>query len=315
MDFPPETADYVQQIVDRNERVKTQLKALYNAYKKQEEVLKNRSEDLKRLRVYLKKAISRIRFVEDIPGKRIPFFLCFEIEVPGPDKPSFSLINQKLSAVKTVPTDGLFVATSYMAAFKLKTYSLGFVGASTEIPAAGVEVISPFTGRFRPISSTADPMNGAYIGPGVGASFIARTTAVVPDGGAYFTRGFRPGTIDFLWEVADEGSSRIHQNVPLLMPSRYLYSEFDRPLYLPTSDVYERGSAIRASIILTRNLDIVEFTTQPYQTTDGIWTEASWIQDVSGNQAVKNRSRLGLGGTLTFVMAGYKILQSQSPAV
>lgn len=320
--LPPEAAAYLQKMQDKNERIKLQLQNLYEEYKKREELLKGRGEELKRLRSLLRKAISKIRFVEDVPGKRVPYFLCFDVEVPGPTNPAFTLVNQRLSGVQTIPMDGSFVATAYMAAFRLKTFSLGpnvAVDHRTTDPVAGTEIITPLTGRFRPICSTADSFSGAYIGGGSpGFESNVADTSPPLTGGAWFTKMFRPGTIDFLWEVADEGSDRIHQN-NLLTPSRYLYSEFDRPLYLPTSDFFERGSVIRFSAIMTRDLGFAELNFTTYTTTTAIWAEAniSAADDftIANPSDTMARMLVGLGGTLTFTMMGYKILQSQSPAV
>jgi len=336
MDYPSNADEYLQRMQDRQERVKTQLQSLYSVYKKQESLLKGKATELKQLKSLLKKAIGRIRFAEDIPGKRVPFFLCFDVEIPGPGNPgqlltaarptnpSFSLRNQKFHRVQPITMDGPFVATAYTAAFRLKTFSLGpdaFTSQRTTDPAAGTEIITPLTGRFRPICSTSDPFNGAWVGlaPGTEASNVADT--VPPStGGAAFRNTFKPGTIDFLWEVADEGSSRVHQN-HYLTPSRYLYSEFDRPMYLPTSDFYERGSIVKFSATLTRDLGFAELSFTNYITTDGTWRDAGSnlpnadnfvLFPVSDTMA---RMWVGLGGTLTFTMMGYKILQSQSPAM
>lgn len=317
-DLSPEVARYLRQMGDKQERVETQLRALYRTFKQQSVLLEERSIELKQLKDTLNKAVSRIKYVEDIPGKRIPYFLNYEIALPGPDRPTFTLIGSRLSDVKSVSMDGPFVCTTYLAAFRLKTFSLGPIDADSRQsdPAVGSEIITPLTGRFRPISSTADPFSGAFIGPTIGALNVSDTSAGVPDGGAFFTRTFRPGTIDFLWEVADEGVDRQRQNT-VMTPSRYLFSEFDRPLYLPMSDFFERGSSIRFSCSLTRDLGFAELNFASYATTAGNWTEAN-VPDAdtySADSETRGRMVVGLGGTLTFTMLGYKILQAQSPAV
>jgi len=315
--LPPDVARYLRQMESKQERVETQLKALYSTFKKQSALLEDKSIELSQLKDTLRKAVSRIKYVEDIPGKRIPYFLNFEVSMPGPDRPTFTLVGTRLQDVKSVSMDGPFVCTTYMAAFRLKTFSLGPIDADTRQsdPPAGTEIITPLTGRFRPIASTADAMSGAFIGPTVGALNVSDTSAGVPDGGAYFTRTFRPGTIDFLWEVADEGVDRNRQN-QVLSPSRYLFSEFDRPLYLPIADFFERGSSIKFGCSLTHDLGFAELNFATYATDAGNWIDANIpaASTFSADSETRARMVVGLGGTLTFTMLGYKILQAQSPA-
>jgi hypothetical protein len=267
----------------------------------------DQSIEMKRLRHALKKAAERIRYIEDIPGKRVPYFMNFEIEIPGPTTPATTVAGQRLSDAKQVSQDGPFVATTYLGAFLMKTYSIGPYGDEVEgrpnDPPAGSEVITPLSGRWRPVASSADPFAGAYIGYSMGAASI---------GGAQAAQTFRPGTVDFLFEVADEGVDRLRQNqIPI--PSRYLFSEFDRPLYLPVSDFFERGSTIRFSATLTRELGFAEVN---YALLPNGFAEGDQVPPPDPSQAgAIGRVPVAVGGTLYFTMLGYKILQAQSPAV
>lgn len=255
----------------------------------------------------MQKAAQRIRYIEDIPGKRIPYFMQWKIQIPGPTTPSVSVVGQRLSDTKQVSADGPFVATQYLGGFLLRTFSLGLytleTGGRPNDPPAGTEVITPLSGRWRPLSSTADPFSGAYIGPGVGPISIA---------GAQVPQTFRPGTVDFLFEVQDESVDRLRQNqIPI--PSRYIFSEFDRPLYLPVSDFFERTTPITISATLTRDVGLAEIN---YTSTPQGFAEGS-LQPPPDPAAAGNVGRLvvALGGDLYITMAGYKILQAQSPAV
>lgn len=332
-----------------HERVEAQLKALYNAFRKQEEVLEDRSVQFEQLQELLKRAVHRIRYAETLPGRREPFAISFEIEVPlaagagtlltNPQLIPATNVGTPLSAVQRVAKDGPFVATTYLSAFKLKTYSLGPLdGTPPEVPngtdpAIGVEVITPLTGRFRPIASSSDPFSGAYIGPNIGVLNVSDTTDNDPDGGAFFTRTFRVGSIDFLWGIEDVNSVRLRQNGQAPIPSRFLHSEFDRPLYLPVADYYERGASIRFNAQLLHDLGYVEMNWNSYTTTsagaaaagDQVWTELfnaetdTALSDAdlfaAAPLASRARRRFGLGGTLYFTMLGYKILQPMEPAV
>jgi hypothetical protein len=307
MNDDPKLAAFLRRMAEQHEVFQGQIRALNKRTNSLISESQSDKMEIQRLQKELKKAAERIRYVEDIPGKRVPYTMNFEINIPGPTTPSVSVAGQRLSDTKQVSMDGPFVCTSYMSAFLMKTFSVGPYGDESagrpNDPPAGTEIITPLSGRFRPVASTADPFAGAYIGPDVGPSTIA---------GAQAVQTFRPGAIDFLYEIADEGVDRLRQNqVPT--PSRYLYSEFDRPNYLPVTDFFERGSSIRFSATLTRDLGFAEVNSALLP--NG-YTEVSVTPPPNPNlQGDIGRMVVAIGGTLYFSMVGYKILQAQSPAV
>lgn len=305
----PELAEQLRKLASKNQRLENQVKALVSRYKELAAQSEDDKIELKKLRQAVKKAAERIRYIEDIPGKRVPYFLQFEINIPGPTEPDTRVAGTLLSDTKQVSQDGPFVATQYLSAFLMKTFSIGpfgdeqaETGRLNDLP-AGAEVITPLSGRFRPVASTADPFSGAYIGYSMGPNTVAQAQTV---------NAFRPGTIDFLFQIADEGVDRLRQNqVPI--PSRYLFSEFDRPLYLPVSDFFERASSVRFSASLTRELGFAEVN---YAQLPNNFAEGG--QNPPPDPTEPNdigRVPVAIGGTLYFTMLGYKILQAQSPAV
>lgn len=307
--IPPELASFLRQQAARSDRAERQVQALLTRYKELAQQHEDYGIEIKQLRAALKKAAERIRYIEDIPGKRVPYSMTFEINIPGPTTPSVTVAGQKLSDTKQVSQDGPFVCTQYLSAFLMKTFSIGPYGddqsGRPNDPPAGTEVITPLSGRFRPVASSADPFAGAYIGYALGPATVA---------GAQAVQTFRPGIIDFLFEVADEGTDRLRQNqVPL--PSRYLFSEFDRPFYLAVSDFFERASSIRFSATLTRELGFAEVN---YALLPNGFAEGNQQPPPDPTNAVEpgsGRVAVAVGGTLYFTMHGYKILQAQSPAV
>lgn len=308
--LPPAAQQYMRRLANRNERVEMQLKALYKRCMQLAQAHADDQVVLKELRSAYKKAAERIRYIEDIPGKRIPYFLGFSIEIPGLTQPSTTVRGARLPDTKQVSQDGPFVCTTYMSAFLLKTFSIGPYDTPSpgrpNDPPAGSEVITPLTGRWRPVASTADPFAGAYIGAQVGPFSVA---------GAQAVQTFRPGIIDFLFEIQDESVDRLRQNqIPI--PSRYLMTEFDRPLYLPVSDFFERSSAITFAATLTRDLGFAEVN---YAALPNGFAEGNQNPPPDPSQASPannaGRAVVALGGTLYFTMVGYKILQAQSPAV
>lgn len=304
----PEVVAYLKRLENDHERQKMQIGALVSHYKRLASERESDKIELSRLKADLKKAAARIRYIEDIPGKRVPYFYQFQINIPGPTTPTQSVAGQRLTTIQQISQDGPFVCTTFLSAFLMKTYSIGPYSLADEgsgrpnDPAAGSEVITPLTGRWRPVASTADPFAGAYLGYGVGPN----TTA-----GALIPQTFRPGLIDFVFEIQDQSVDRMRQNTPI--PSRYLFSEFDRPIYLPVSDFYERGSTVQFGATLTRELGFAEvnYTSLPNSYAEG--NQSPPPDPEAANEV--GRVPVAIGGTLYFTMLGYKILQAQSPAV
>lgn len=312
----PEVAAYLRRMSNKQQRIEAQMEALQQRYQSMVAAAEDDKIELKRLGQALKKAASRIRYIEDIPGKRVPYFQGFQINIPGQSNPTVSLAGSRLSDAKQISQDGPFVCTTYLSAFMLRCFSLGgYPGTGDAVgrpndPDVGSEVNTPLSGRFRPVSSSADPFSGAYIGVGIGGVPAAAANVAA----AQAVQTFRPGIIDFLFEVADEGIDRLRQNqIPI--PSRYLFSEFDRPLYLPVSDFFERGSSIRFSATLTRDIGFAEinYASLPNGFQEGAVSPPP--DPIANNPTESGRMIVALGGTLYFTMLGYKILQAQSPAV
>jgi len=294
LNVPPQVASFLRNLNDKQARQSSQFEALAKAYRE----LRTRSEgdklEIQRLGEWVRKAASRIRYIEDIPGKRVPYTMNFEVSIPSQANQS-NPVGARIRAQQQVSMDGPFVGTMLMGAFRMQTFSLGPIEETyPNLPPLGEEVQTPLTGRFRPVASTADAFKGAYIGPGYGANATDVNT-------------FRPGEIDFLWEYADEGTDRERQN-QIPTPSRYLFSENDRPFYLAVSDFFERGTTIAFYLTLLRQVGLVEVNFGPGW--NGVTESpiASPIEDT-------DRVILALGGIVTLSIHGYKILQAQSPAI
>lgn len=303
----PAVAAYLRTLADDKARQNEQMQSLVRAYRRMQSEFSDNKLELKRQGDALAKAAKRIRYIEDIPGKRVPYFLNFAIEIPGPASPSQTIAGSRQTTTQPISQDGPFVCTTYLSSFLMKTYSLGPYGdeqsGRPSDPAAGTEVTSPLTGRFRPVASTADPFSGAYIGTRVGPLTVA---------GAQAMQTMRPGEADFLFDIYDASVDRNRQNnIPI--PSRYIFSEYDRPLYLPISDFFERSAVIQVGATLTRDLGFCEVN---YAALPGGFAEglSSPAPDPSANGSI-GRLSLSIGGTLYFTMLGYKILQAQSPGV
>lgn len=306
----PETAAVLRQMEEQHRKLFARTKVLNERYGKLATDYESQQLELRRMQEALSKSQKRIRYIEDIPGKRVPYFLNFSIDIPGPTEPGLTVAGTQLLDNKQVSMDGPFVCTSYMSAFLMRTYSQGPYDGRPSDPPAGTEVITPLTGRFRPVASTADPFSGAYIGARVGPITVA---------GAQAVQTFRPGEIDYLFEIQDNASNRNRQNqIPI--PSRYIFSEFDRPFYLPVGDFFERGSTVTWKMTLMHEIGIAEvnWATLPGGGfLPGFGFAEGELVPAPDPSAANNVGRLAvnLGGTVYFTMCGYKILQAESPAV
>jgi len=295
MNLPPQVAQFLRTLNDKQGRQAAQFDALAKAYRD----LRTRSEgdklEIQRLGEWVQKAAKRIRYIEDIPGKRVPYTMNFEVELPSLAN-SANPVGARVRSQQQVSMDGPFVGTMLLGAFRMRTYSLGSSIAFPDMPAVGEEIITPLTGRFRPIASTGDGFAGAYIGAGMGPG-------VDPLVEAALVNTYRPGEIDFLWEYVDEGTDRERQN-QIPTPSRYLFSESDRPFYLAVSDFFERGTTIAFYTTLLRAVGLAEVN-----------FSAGYNGYSESPIAPVERAILALGGTITLSIHGYKILQAQSPSV
>lgn len=307
---------FARQLASKQRRTEAQMEAVQQRYQELAAAAADDKMEIKRLGIALKKAADRIRYIEDIPGKRVPYFLGTQINVPGQSSPSVSLAGSRLVDSKQISQDGPFVCTTLMSAFLLKTFSIGPYAGTGDAPGrpndqpAGTEVITPLSGRFRPTASTADPFSGAYLGVGLGGIPAAAANTAA----AQAVQTFRPGTIDFLFEFSDDGVDRQRQNqIPI--PSRFMFSEFDRPLYLPVSDFYERGSSVKVAATLTRDLGFAEinYAALPNGFQEGGVSPPP--DPIANDPAQSGRMIVALGGTLYITLVGYKILQAQSPAM
>lgn len=304
----PAIAAYLRDMESSTKRQEAQIEGLTRAMRSLLSRTGDQKIEIQRQADALAKAAKRIRYIEDIPGKRVPYFLNFSIDYPGVGMPGMSVAGKQEVTSQPISQDGPFVCTTYMSSFLMKTFSVGPYGIAgngrPNDPAPGTEVITPLTGRFRPVSSTTDPFSGAYIGARVGPITVA---------GAQAVQTFRPGEVDFLFEIFDASVDRNRQN-QIPTPSRYIFSEFDRPLYLPISDFFSQSAVIQFKATMTREFGVAEVNYAQIPGSSGIAEgNASPPPDPAGTEG-EGRQAVAIGGTLYFTMLGYKILQAQSPA-
>jgi len=173
-----------------------------------------------------------IRYIERIPGRRIPFDFLVDVKISATD-PSLA------QGTRTVSQDGPFVATVRYAAFQS---ALQFQFKDPETGAAATFNGRSF-GRFRPVHSVADLVDAAagvfqpVIGmafPGTGAPIFASPSNM---------SSFRTMEWDGFIEFLNQGSGYPRSNQPV--PSAFWMSEVNSAFQLGALDFFERGETLQ----------------------------------------------------------------------
>lgn len=172
----------------------------------------------------------QVRYIEQIPGRRVPFDFMVQIPI-GPN------ITSEQQQANTVSQDGPFVAVARFAIFQSAYQFSVDDGSGT---------ISSFQGRsygrFRPIHSAWD-INDAQRGyqPVVGAVFPGAGNAIYasPDNHSNFRTMEFDGVINF----QNQGSAYQRQNTDT--PSAFYTSEINSAFSLGALDFFERGEVLQ----------------------------------------------------------------------
>jgi len=171
-----------------------------------------------------------LQYVENIPGRRVPYDMIATIQVADGTM-------SELQASLTVSQDGPFVAVARYAFF-LSQYSFQYTSPDT-----GNQTIfnGRSFGRWRPMHSAWDLNDGlprsevvqAVPAPGAGAPHI-----LSPSNGS----SFRSMEGDFTIKVENEGFAYPRQNTAV--PSPAWTKQINSPFGLAALDVFERGEVI-----------------------------------------------------------------------
>lgn len=178
-----------------------------------------------------------IRYIEQIPGRRIPFDLTVNI-------PIGANIESEQQAPTTISQDGPFVAVARYASFQ-SAYSFSRTDPETSNTAT---FQGRSYGRFRPVSSVADiadglsqfqPVTGGAM-PGTGNGIMAS-----PSNHSNFRTMEFDGVIQFL----NQGSGWQRQNTEI--PSSFYQQELNSPFLLGALDFFERGETLQWKVTPT----------------------------------------------------------------
>jgi hypothetical protein len=174
-----------------------------------------------------------IRYIESLPGRRIPFTL-------GVDIPIGSAVTSVQQGTKTVSQDGPFVAVARVIAFQS-----AFQAVKTDpVTGAAATFFGRSNGRFRPPHSAwdlNDALASLYPGlvspiafPGTGAPAIASPTNA---------SGFRTMEFDGFVEFLNQGAAYPRSNQE--EPTTLWTNDISSPFQLGCLDFFERGETLQ----------------------------------------------------------------------
>jgi len=173
-----------------------------------------------------------IRYIERIPGRRIPFDLLVDIPIGATQAAT-------TQGTRTISQDGPFVAVMRYATFQS---ALQFQVTDPVTGAAATFQGRSF-GRFRPVNSVGD-LNDAAAGvfnpvvgmafPGTGAPIFASPSNM---------SSFRSMEWDGAIEMLNQGSGYPRSNQEV--PSAFYMSELNSAFQLGALDFFERGETIQ----------------------------------------------------------------------
>lgn len=170
-----------------------------------------------------------VRYIEQIPGRRIPFDLTVQI-------PIGANVTTQQQASTTISQDGPFVAVARYATFQSAyTYSIDDGSGNT------TTFQGRSYGRLRPIHSAWDLNDGQ-----AGYQPIVGVAAPGAGGGIYASpsnhSSFRTMQFDGTIEFQNQGAGFRRQNNPL--PSSFYSTSINEPFPLGALDFFERGEVV-----------------------------------------------------------------------
>lgn len=243
-----------------------------------------------------------LQYVENIPGRRVPFDLLVNIQI-GSD------VSSEQQGSVTINQDGPFIAVARFAFF-LSQYSFQYINPETQNTAI---FNGRSFGRWRPIHSAWDLNDGiprsevvqAVPAPGSGAPHI-----ISPSNASSF-RSMQP---DFSIKTENAGFAYPRSNE--YVPSAAWTKQINSPFGLAALDVFERGEVISYRVqpqhpnnpsygnvqSFTGPSDAWPFLASQYDAVEGISDPI--ITDVTSDPVTRLAN-----GILVIGFHGYKIIQ------
>jgi hypothetical protein len=180
---------------------------------------------------------AHIRYIEQIPGRRIPFDLTVSI-------PIGANINAEQQAATQISQDGPFVAVARYASFQ-SAYSFA---RRDPVTTAVANFQGRSYGRFRPVSSVGDLLDGTpAFQPVVGGALPGTGDAIYASPSNH--SNFRSMEFDGVIQFINQGSGWQRQNVAI--PSSFYMQEINSPFLLGALDFFERGEQLQWKVTPT----------------------------------------------------------------
>jgi hypothetical protein len=172
-----------------------------------------------------------VRYIESIPGRRIPFDLIVSIPI------GVNTIAEQ-QGTKTISQDGPFVAVARYATFQ-SAYQFALLDPQSQAQAA---FQGRSFGRFRPIHSAWDLNDGqAGYQPIVGVAAPGTGQPIYASPSNHSS--FRSMEFDGVIEMLNQGAGFPRSNEPL--PSSFYSDSINSPFQLGALDFFERGETIQ----------------------------------------------------------------------
>lgn len=174
------------------------------------------------------KSDGKVRYLEDIPGRRIPFDILVRIPV-GPNVTSLQ------SQTHIISQDGPFVAVARYACFQ----SAYQYNVTSETGTASFQGRS--FGRFRPIHSMWDLNDAQAFNPVVGMAFPGTGAPIIASPSSH--SGFRSMQFDGTVTFKNQGAAYPRSNVEV--PTPWWTTQINSPFQLAALDFFERGETLQ----------------------------------------------------------------------
>jgi hypothetical protein len=242
-----------------------------------------------------------LQYVENIPGKRIPFDYIVDIPI-GPNETGVQ------QGTITISQEGPFVAVARVCTF-LSQAAFQYTDPDTQ-------VVSTYNarsfGRYRPVHSAWDLMDGSL------RTQAFQSTAFPGDGSPHMispsnASSFRTMQGDFRIFTQDAGSNWPRQN--FAVPSSLWVKQINDAYPLGALDVYERGTVITFQI-LPQHIQNPSFGNVSGFGTGGVWPflGSQWdsIEGINDPEIVgvsADPVTRAASGILTIGFHGYRIIQ------
>lgn len=248
---------------------------------------------------------AHIRFIESIPGRRIPFDLVVDI-------PIGANVTSQQQGTRTISQDGPFVAVARYATFQ-SSFQFRRID-----PVTGEDATfqGRSAGRFRPTSSVWD-LNDGQRGyqPVVGLAFPGTGAPIVASPSNF--SNFRTMEFDGVFEFLNQGAAYPRSNQEI--PSSLWTPDINSPFQLGSLDFFERGETLQWKVRPTHvnnpnagNLSgyaaggLYPFLSSQYDVHEG-------VDDALNPVATQDPITRLPDGIITIGMHGFRVVQPPGP--